>query len=80
MEKSVRIFEAKQALNKFLNENPHLKPMQAKIDSVLKGAVNQNNRIVLLQSMITENLTQLTDALKDLQECAEKYDISKLGE
>lgn len=60
------VFEAKQKLNKFLQENPELKPMQAEIDKMLSGAGTQHNRMVLLHHMMMDKVKELSKAIKTL--------------
>ncbi len=60
------VFLKKQELNKFLSENPHLKPMQKTIDEMMRGAGNSNNRMVLLCEMMKDHVSKLQDALKAL--------------
>ena len=60
------IFEAKQALNKFLNENPHLKEQQAKLDFILNNAGNSTNRIAILTQLLRKNLYDLRQACGEL--------------
>lgn len=67
---TVAIFKAKQELNKFLNEHPHLKAFQKQIDEQLKSAGNDHNRRVVLTRMIVEHLTKLANASKELYNAA----------
>jgi hypothetical protein len=62
-DKLIAVFQAKQALNKFLNENPHLKPMQKQIDEMLQGAGSQHNRMVLLGQKMKDNQDKLVQEL-----------------
>lgn len=62
-----QIFEIKQQLNQFLEQHPHLKPLQAEIDMALKCAGNQNNRNVLLQVMMQEKVQELKTQVTQLQ-------------
>lgn len=55
----MNVFEAKVQLNKFLDAHPHLKPQQAKIDSMLRGAGNSHNRMLLLRQLIDKELLEL---------------------
>ena len=65
-DKILKIFEAKQALNQFLAEHPHLIPAQRKINELLAGAVTQDNRIALLTRLMKANTKDLENSLKDL--------------
>lgn len=42
------LFKAKQELNQFLEENPHLKPIQQEIERHLSAAATPHNRMLVL--------------------------------
>ena len=63
---TVAYFEAKQKLEQFLRDNPEAREFQGKIDEMLRGAGNQNNRNVLLQKMMRDNMGKLTKELDEL--------------
>lgn len=61
------IFKLKQEIQALLRERPELIPLQQKIDTLMKNAGNQNNRLVLIKNLMFDSLKQLEDALKDFQ-------------
>ena len=61
-----RYFELKQELNKFLEENPHLKELQKEIEEKLDKAGSDHNRMVVIQEMMMESLRDLGDNFKKL--------------
>lgn len=70
-----KIFEAKQALNNFLEEHPELKPYQDRIDEAMKKAGdNPHNRMAVLESMFLEQRDRLAVALK---ECLQELQVLK---
>lgn len=71
---SKELFEAKMELNRFLEEHPHLKPFQAKLDSQLNNAGSNHNRMVILKSMLFSKLYELERALNNLIETHNKRD------
>ncbi len=64
-----RLFEAKRALNEFLQTcPPELLEYQKQIDRALeKAGDNVNNRFVVLGMMLRENQLRLKQALDELQ-------------
>jgi hypothetical protein len=55
-----------QELERFLFENPHLYPLQRKIDRIL-NSVPDNKRNTVMLGLILDNLDQLSTELKLLQ-------------
>jgi len=53
-------------ITKLLEEDPTLVPLQEKIDLMLSTAGNQNNRQVLLQTMMFDNMKELQKSLLEL--------------
>jgi len=75
---SVAYFKAKQELNKFLEDNPRAKEMQAKIEDALsKCGDNSQNRISTLYTMMAMNVASLQEKLMEVKTEAEK--IIELG-
>jgi hypothetical protein len=72
---TVAYFTAKQNLNKYLNENPHLRPLQKQIDALMKHAGSDHNRMALLTQLITKNVADLQAAFKDLKTSLDKWTI-----
>ena len=68
----VKMFLLKQELNKFLDEHPELKPMQAEIDNLLAGAGSQHNRNVFLSYMMRDKLLELKGKLVELNGVLDK--------
>lgn len=72
------VFLKKQELNKFLNENPHLKETQLKIDALLKTAGSSHNRMALLANLMNNRMTELHKLNTDLAGLLTKlHDIAK---
>lgn len=61
------LFSLKKELNLYLEENPHLKPYQKKIDEMLSGAASQHNRMVLLDQMMKDKVLELVIELNKLK-------------
>ena len=75
---TVDVFLRKQELNKFLNENPHLKETQLKIDALLKAAGSSHNRMALLANLMNNRMTELHKLNTDLAGLLTKlHDIAK---
>jgi len=67
MRDSQLLFKCLRSLNEFLRENPHLRPFQDEIDKRLKGAGNQQNRMVLLQMMMRDSVKQTSDLWAEVE-------------
>ena len=61
-----KIFELKQEIQKLLRENPDLIPLQQEIDRRLKNAGNNHNRLVIIDQMMKEKVSELKCSLDDL--------------
>ena len=61
-----KIYEAQQALNKFLEENPHMRAEQDKLTQELKNIGSAHNRMALLVSLMQKNTHDLGVQLKAL--------------
>lgn len=70
---SIAYFKAKQELNKFLEENPRAKEMQAKIEEAIeKCGDNSQNRISTLYTMMAMNVASLQEKLLEVKTQAER--------
>ena len=68
------IFKAKQQLNDFLKENPHLQKMQEDIEKALeKAGKDSNNRITILHEMLMASVRELHKHLNDLTGHLKKF-------
>ena len=62
-----QVFEAKLALNEFIKDNPRARELQSEIDKALeKAGDNPDNRIAVINQMITEALWDLKEQLDQL--------------
>jgi hypothetical protein len=50
----------------FLEENPGMKPFQAEIEERMKSAGSIENRLVILQTMMSERVIKLQEVMVDL--------------
>jgi hypothetical protein len=66
-----KLFEAKMALSKFLNEHPNLREFQKKIDDTMsKAGNNVQNREIIFGTLVAENRKLLASKLQELlNEC-----------
>jgi ERCC4-related helicase len=61
------LFKAKKELNDFLAENPHLLPLQEKINEALKkSGSSQSNRMSVIFGMLMDSAKELQKALTEL--------------
>jgi DnaJ-domain-containing protein 1 len=66
------LFKAKQALNKFLEENPKAKDMQAKIEAELKKCGNnQHNRMAAIKTMMILSVRELQSKFAEIKNLAQ---------
>lgn len=57
----------------FLAENPHLIPMQAKLDHRMNQAGTVEGRMAVLAFYMHEHLLNLHDAMAELRACTESF-------
>ena len=66
------IRRAVETRDRFLEENPHLKPFQEEIDKRLKAAGSIENRMTILRCMMYDKLEGLRHACLQAREIWEK--------
>ena len=74
---TTKYFEAKQALNKFLEEHPHMNAYQAEIEKVLDNMGTEHNRMAMLSIMMKDKVKELglklEEFVKETSNYMEKY-------
>jgi hypothetical protein len=75
------LFKAKQELNRFLEENPRAREMQAKIEEELrKCGNNSQNRMAALRTMMIMNVAELQEKFSEIRSLADRIVTSSKGE
>ncbi len=68
--------ELREELEAFLDKNPHLRKFQKELDNKRKSAGNSENRLIIMNQLMTDKFHELNEVLRNFTSSMKKINWS----